>query len=201
MFALETIVEDSLYAVKYDNETDTFENNTFEEDANTKDEFRRLFKNWSDPEYLDAFFTTHQHDLQKEFYNYISIEDAIFDTIDEAEQLEIELLKLAELGKCEQTKTLQTIFKPLDNREKSVINIPSLQACKAKGDWSKSWLRIYAIRINSNMFIVTGGAIKLTEKMDRPHLENELEKLDKVKAFLTEQDIIDENDLIEYIEL
>ncbi len=201
MFVVE-INKNSLYAIKYDDEHDEFENNEFEEDNSPKDEFRRLFNNWSDIEYLDAFFEKHQSDLQKEFYNYISIEDAIQQTIDEADNLEQKLISISENGKTDNSENLDNLFKPLNNREQSVYPIPDYQENKVYGDEHKSWIRIYAIRIEKNVFIVTGGAIKLVKKMsEREHLKNELIKLDKVKEFLISEGIIDNDGIVEYLEL
>lgn len=48
-----------------------------------------------------------------------------------------------------------------------------------------SWLRIYAIRVEPNVYIITGGAIKLTAKMqDREHTQRELDKLNACRDFL-----------------
>lgn len=203
MFAIETIVEDSLYAIRYEGtEDDEFENNEFQDDQSKKDEFRRLFSNWTDPEYLDAFFTKNQTDLHKDFFDFISIEDAILLTIEEAGLLEQELIDIAENGKNGNHDTLQTLFKPLNNREESIYPIPDYQKSKAYGNERKSWLRIYAIRIDKNVFVVTGGAIKLTANMnDRDHLTAELNKLDLVKRFLIEEDIIDNESIVDYLEL
>ena len=202
MFALETIVENSLYAIRYDGiEEDEFENNEFDEDESKKDEFSRLFKNWSDPEYLDAFFDKHKLDLQKDFYSFISIEDAINRTIDESEALEQQLIEIAESGKTERLDTLQTLFKPLNKKDEELYPIPDYQKSKVYGEHRKSWLRIYAIRLNSNEFVVTGGGIKLTETMnDREHLKKELEKLHLVKQFLISKGI-DEENISEFLEL
>jgi len=202
MFALETIVENSLYAIRYDSiEEDEFENNEFDEDKSKKDEFRRLFKNWSDPEYLDAFFDKHKLDLQKDFYSFISIDDAINRTIDEADTLEQQLIEIAETGKTERLDTLQTLFKPLNKKDEELYPIPDYQKSKVYGELRKSWLRIYAIRLNSNEFVVTGGAIKLTKTMnDREHLKKELEKLHLVKQFLISKGI-DEENISEFLEL
>lgn len=187
-FAITTIIENSLYAVEY--------NNT------GNDEFHNLFENWSDVEYLEAFFEKHKSDLQRDFYNNIPIEDAIIQTINEAEKLEQQLIEIAEKGKTYAVHSLQTLFKPLYNYEKAIYPIPEHQKSKAYGSDFKSWLRIYAIRIEENTFIVTGGAIKLTETMnDREHLQNELEKLDLVKQFLIDEDIIDNDSIVDFTEI
>lgn len=39
-------------------------------DNETLSEFDKIFRNWTDIEYLDAFFTTHKIDLKKSTYNH-----------------------------------------------------------------------------------------------------------------------------------
>lgn len=186
IFALETILEDSLYAIKYNTE----ENN----------EFNRLFNDWSDIEFLEAFFEEHKNDLQRKFYNNISIEKAIENTIDEANKLEQKLMKIAKSGKTNNYHTLQTIFKPLNNNNE--YPFPEYQKSKVYGDKWKSWLRIYAIRLEPNVFVITGGAIKLTRTMnEREHLLNELQKLEQTKQYLIEQGVIDNSDIINFLEI
>ena len=64
-----------------------------------------------------------------------------------------------------------------------------LKRTRLIGDEPKSWIRIYAIRIDMNLFLVTGGAIKLTRTMnDREHLKQELDKLTKVRSYLLAND-------------
>jgi len=187
-FAVEIIIKDSLYAIKYD--------------KNVDDEFTKLFENWNDVQYLESFFEEHKKDLQKGFYNNISIEEAVFKTIEEAGDLEKELIEIAEEGKINNYENLQTLFKPLYNKDKSRYPIPEHQKSKVYGSYRKSWLRIYAIRIDENVFIITGGAIKLTRTMnDREHLLTELNKLNQVKQFLIEQEIIDVDTIIDFFEL
>lgn len=202
MFVLETIIKDSLYAIKYDDsEVDEFENSEFEEAYEKPNEFRRLFNNWSDPEYLEAFFQKHKTDLQREFYNFISIEDAINQTIEESLELEEKLIEVAENGKENDFNNLQNLFKPLNKKENGIIRIPLYQESKVYGACHKSWLRIYAIRIEKNVYIITGGAIKLTEDMNnREHLLLELNKLKRVRQFLIDIEIIDNDSIIEFIE-
>lgn len=63
---------------------------------------------------------------------------------------------------------------------------------KAKGLNKPSWLRIYAIRLDANLFVVSGGAIKLTETMnERAHLIQELRKLELTKAYLLDEEQAD----------
>ena len=185
MFALEIINNDSLYSVKYE--------------ENDENELRIIFNQWSDTEYLEQFFEDNKTDLQREFYNYISIEEAILRTLDEAEKLEDELIRIAKAGQTNRYENLQTFFKPLYDNE---YPLPKHQKSKAYGSLFKSWLRLYAIRVEPNVFIITGGAIKLTKTMnDRPHLIKELDKLEKVKRFFEEEELIDNESIIGYIEI
>jgi len=60
---------------------------------------------------------------------------------------------------------------------------------------------LYAIRIHKNLFIVTGGAIKLTGQMgEHDDTDKELEKLEKVRDFLKANDLKTADDLIYYYE-
>ena len=63
-----------------------------------------------------------------------------------------------------------------------------------------SWLRLYAIKLIQGNYIITGGAIKLTATMqEREHTRQELVKIDKVRRYLLEEGIIDDEGFIEYI--
>lgn len=173
------IVEDSLYSVQYDTEE--------------LNEFSKCFELWNDPIYLREFFEKNQEDLDNEFWNGITIEEAIIKTREDAKLFEEELIHIAKTGKTERLEILSTLFEPLS---KGVIE--DFEKDKAKGVHRPSWLRIYAIRIDFNLFVVCGGAIKLTPTMNnRDHLKLELEKLEFTRNYLKNED--DEN--LEFFEL
>lgn len=169
------IITESLYTVQYD--------------ENEAHEFNRLFDLWTDVEYLERFFEEHKADLQSGFWGNISIERAIIQTREEAFRLENELVSIAEHGKTNQYETLSSLFKPLYN---NTTTIEQFEKNKVKGDNRKSWLRVYAIRIDANLFVISGGAIKLTQTMnDREHLLEELDKLELTKRFLLDEEDVD----------
>jgi hypothetical protein len=45
-------------------------------------------------------------------------------------------------------------------------------------------LRLYALRLSPSFFIITGGAIKLSAKMDRPYLQHQLARINEVERWL-----------------
>ncbi len=187
MFAIETIVKDSFYSFKYERET--------------QNEVSRLFNLWSDIQYLETFFEKHKTDLNRDFYNYISVETAIEQTLIEADELEQRLIKIATQQSALDNEKLQNIFSPLNDQDASKYLIPDYQKTKAKGAEHKSWLRIYAIRIEPGIYIITGGEIKLTKNMEKPHLKHELDKIVRAKQFLIEEGIVDKDGVIEFLEL
>jgi hypothetical protein len=83
---------------------------------------------------------------------------------------------------------------------KNDFTIKHLQS-NAYGQTYHSWLRLYAIRISKNLYVVSGGAIKLTKAMKGiPHLEVELKKLLVTQEYLKEIGLFDEDDY-EFIEI
>lgn len=155
----------------------------------TDDEFTRLFRDWQDPEYLFRFFSENAADLQSGFFGTVSLQEAVRRTRDEARALERKLLELAGSS----FKNLDHLFIPLQPTEPD-----DLARSKARGFSKKSWLRIYAIRLEPNAYVVTGGAIKLTRAMqDREHTRHELGMLNRCRDFLREQGISDNLGLAE----
>lgn len=137
------------------------------------DEFTRFIEFLSDAIQLDEYFNENQNVLA--YYN-ISIEDAIDNTLD----LVFELYDYIEQNK----NNLNNIFEPL----KKIGGEHILHKMKFKSDW----LRLYAIKVESQYFIITGGAIKQSQKMpDHIGTEKQLGNLNKVRDYLIEQGITD----------
>ncbi|PZQ91008.1 MAG: hypothetical protein DI548_02535, partial [Flavobacterium johnsoniae] len=81
-------------------------------------------------------------------------------------------------------ENLSDYFMPLTNNV-----IGELEKDKAKGLAKNSWLRIYAIRVDKNLFVICGGGIKLTKTMnEREHLQKELEKLEITRLYLLNEE-------------
>lgn len=175
---------EGLYAVRFPGES--------------RDEFERLFDLWlHDVEFLYQFFLHQQQDLRTGYYKGITVEEAIRATRSEAKSLRHMFVRLAREGLRDKKIVLDALFQPLHNNE---YRLTSLQKSKARGIREKRWLRIYAIRFAANCFVITGGAIKLTLSMAKPHLQEELYKLEKTRQFLISNNLRDQTDF-EYLEI
>jgi hypothetical protein len=168
-------------------------------DDEEQDEFSKIFDQWTDIEYLDKFFTTHKNDLNRPFWEGITIEQAIIETRDEAIKYRRFLKKISQKPQKERISTFISFFQPLDKKQ---IKFSFLDKKKAYGKRNKTWLRIYALKVGDDMYIITGGAIKLTDNMgEREHTLKELKKLEACKQFLLDEGIVDEEGMIELLEL
>jgi len=167
-----------LWAVRYDGEGDN--------------ELYSVFDKWNDVLWLRNFFTANKNDLWLS-YGMSGINEAVVDTIEDSEMLETALLDLTP------NADLNALFRPLNN----YVQESYLEKEKAKIRKRKkhaSWLRIYAIKLNNGIFIITGGAIKLTATMqERAHTAIELTKIEQVRRFLIDNGIADETSFEDYI--
>lgn len=160
-----------LWAVKYDND-----------EANV---LSMLFRQWTDLDWLTDFFVRHKADLVQNFH-ITNVDKAIYDTLDDAQELECLILDLAF------DSDLDMIFRPLENYRavEMVLGREKAKGNKCKGH--SSWLRLYALRFDKDSYLITGGAIKLTRAMqDRTHTLNELAKMELVRNYLISQGVTD----------
>ena len=162
-------------------------------DGATGSEFEAFFDHVNDTEWLYDFFDQNRADLHSGFFGTVSVATAVKRTLDEAEEMENALYEFSEQGFHGNDLNLQHIFKPLNNFEYAIAIHQ-----KSKARIKKGWLRLYAIRLAENCYLVTGGAIKLTLDMKRGHLEYELKKLDQAKQFLRTNGIDYPEDLNNY---
>ena len=177
----ERIVDDGrLWAVRYDGK----EINCFEE----------LFGHWYDMQWLRDFFQNNISDLES-FFHISNVYDAVLGTIDEASRLECLMLDL------NPESNLDNLFRHLENSRFSQM---LLSREKAEGDGSRkhpSWLRIYAIKMEPGVYVVTGCAIKLTATMaERPHTLMELNRLEMVRNYFIDNNVFDKDGLNDFLE-
>lgn len=149
----------------------------------TQDELDKAFDFWRDIEQVRQFFMTYRSDLI-EFAPSTKVARAVRQCVAEAEAIFDHLVNAADHDGIE---VLDTLFRPLDNRELGKRGY-EFQAVKAKAEMRNSFLRLYAVRYH-DCFVITGGTIKVTQGMDtRPHLKQELRKLELTRKFLQQDE-------------
>lgn len=163
-------------------------------------EFELFFLRMRDHEWLFNFFRGNLLAL-KSIDASLSIDKAILKTTLEVEQIKESLYQTFNNGCYGEDVGLDKIFRPLNNHEYEILD---LQKTKTKADKKlirNPWCRLYAIRVERNLFIVTGGGIKLTRRMEESiYLKNELKKIDHAQIFLKSQNILSGSDLNDYYE-
>jgi hypothetical protein len=148
-------------------------------DGETLNELARLMDLWADVAYLRQF--------AKE-YGITDVRQFVHDIREDAEFIEDLLVEMAQ-----NKSPLEQFFKPLNNLETG-IKVLSLQ----KGRRYK--LRVYAIRIDADLFLITGGAIKIVFRMEEhTDTQKEKDKLEAVWRFLQRNGVFDDNSFYELI--
>ena len=168
-----------LWAVRYNGESDNA--------------LYTLFDKWGDVVWLRQFFRDNWDDLIA-YFKVTDINQAIEDTIEDSDQLQCLMLDL------NPGSDLELLFHPLENFRTSEMVLGKEKARLKRTIRHSSWLRLYAIKLSQGVYVITGGAIKLTLKMEeRNHTKAELAKQEKVRRFLLNEDIIDDDSFIDYV--
>ncbi len=156
------------------------------------DELTLLFRDWTNGEFLFDFFMENLDDL-KEFFHIERIEQAVDDTFEDAESLEELILEFP------YTENLDDLFTPLGLSDSRTRELSREKARNWERKRHASWLRVYAIRLDSNVYVVTGGAIKLTRTMqERAHTQLQLDKLNRCKSYLQSNGVFDQDSFVEF---
>jgi len=153
----------------------------FHYQGEAENEYDRLIEDWTDVSYLRNYAKQN---------NIKDVNQFVKDKLKDAEQIEDLLEEIAT-----NNQQLEYYFEPLFSTETGT-KILSLQ----KGKKGRNGLRLYAIKIDNNLFVITGGAIKMSQKMqDHPDSNKELGKIKKAKLLLQDEDVIDNDSFYELI--
>lgn len=145
-----------------------------------------MAKNLTDVDYLYRYFQQNEDKLS--YYRGTTINAAVAKTHSEANALLQELLEFAE-NEDDNENNLDHIFHPL--HKTSFYSHPRFYTdYKAKGI-EAPWVRIYAVKCDTNLYVISGYGIKLVRQMqDDELLTLELDKLRSATAFLKEIGIL-----------
>jgi len=151
---------------------------------------------WSDDKYLLEFIKHNEECLNDNYWagvdmfeiiNNIKIEMASFD----------EELYLADQNKqMNNSRSLDKIFLKLHQNIYS-LNTFNKTYRKARPNLSRSIIRLYGIELSDKTIIITGGTLKLKQKMIGENFDIELKNLKRVQTYLNKEGIIDRTGLID----
>ncbi|TAG09476.1 MAG: hypothetical protein EAZ35_08975 [Sphingobacteriia bacterium] len=144
-------------------------------------EFDRLMDLWTDADYLQAYAKKNK---VTDVYGFIN------DILQDAEQIQDFLDNIHQ-----NKQPYGFYFEPLQEseRKKAILVFH-------KGKIKKNQLRLYAIKLENNCFLITGGAIKMSQKMEEhPDTANELVKLNNARNYLNQNGVFDEDSFFELL--
>jgi len=145
-----------------------------------KNEYDRNLNLWSNTAYLYEF--AKENNIQ----DIVAFVDEIYDNLEEMEDLINDI--------AESDGKFKRIFIPLEHSETN--KTISLR----KGKINHNRLRLYAIKLIDELFIITGGAIKMSQRMlDHPGTAKEHSKLSAARQYLEINDIHNEDAFFELI--
>ena len=179
------IYSDWLYSISFD-----------EEDIN---EYHRVFREWHDLDYLVNFFIENKKFIDTEFWRKAGLnpenpEHSAERVIDEADNLERYIIKIASNCSNGQKPDFDEYFHFLGGKYKCIW---SLEPMKSYGTSSPSLLRLYAIKLDKNCYLIVYGGIKLGDTIQNsPVLKDKVfKKIDSVLSFLRTNGITDSEDI------
>lgn len=143
-------------------------------------EYERLMNLWTDVAFLKQFAEDNSVNNVSEFIRGI---------LHDAEQIQDFLENLSR-----RNQPFELYFQPLQNSEYN--RLLGFQ----KGKVRRNRLRYYAIKIGNNCFVITGGAIKMSQTMqEHPDTAKELIKLKAAKTYLNKNGVFDEDSFYELL--
>lgn len=177
------IIPNRIYSIRYDGEE--------------RAEYYRLFnKEWTDVDFLMDFFQSHPEFTENAFWGFLGNDPEIASArvIRDANLLETHLKELANNSDNGTTPDLEHYFEPLEGKYFYELDMTPM---KGYGTLEASFLRLYAIRVEHNCFLIVYGGIKLNDKIQNSPVlkENVFRKIDSVRQFLKDEGIIDGEDL------
>jgi hypothetical protein len=143
-------------------------------------EFDRLMDLWTDIAFLIDYLKEN---------NITNVKKIVKDILQDAEQIQDFLDNISQ-----NKEPYGFYFEPLQNSERNKL------LAFQKGKIKENILRYYAIKLDENCFVITGGAIKMSQKMqEHTDTTNELKKLEKARAYLKQNGVFDEDSFFELL--
>ena len=167
-------------------------------EENEDNEFDRLFEEWNDLEKILPFLEENAQYLKQDTWRGIpEPEDAARQVLEEARRLEGMFERMDETARLGKTPDYDGHFRCLNgSRYECLLEYIPM---KSYGPLRPSLLRMYAIKLAKNTYLITGGGIKLGHSIqESPGLKDHaLRQIDAVRAWLKREGVIDADDLNE----
>jgi len=153
----------------------------------SKDELERNFDLWTDEKYLYSFFEMNQSNLA--YFKVKTIKDAVLKTIQQTRIIQERLYEYV----LDKNKNLDELFLNLDDNQ-------YYETVLSKQKSKQFWLRLYAIKVESNHYVITGGVIKLVHQMEQSELtRKEKQTIEKCRNYLQDKGVYDADSFYELI--
>lgn len=180
-----SIFASELYSIRYDDEVEN--------------EFDRLFKLWNNVEFVSEFVHRNAFLLRDKFWNGYSENDVVELVRKESSNFQVGLLKLHTNTMHGEYPGFDNKFEPIcpdDRGGKYELVESEIHGSDRKRVPYRTVLRLYAVKVDVNVFVIGGGGIKLTKAyQDTPGLSEEVAKLKRLKQYLIDNGIFDQENL------
>ena len=151
---------------------------------------------WADDKYLLEFIKQNEECLNENYWTGVDMFEIINNIKIEMASF-VEELYLADQNKqMNNSRSLDKIFLKLHQNIYS-LNTFNETYRKARPNLSRSIIRLYGIELSDKTIIITGGTLKLKQKMIGENFDIELKNLKRVQTYLNKQGIIDRAGLID----
>ena len=151
---------------------------------------------WSDDKYLLEFIKQNEECLNENYWTGVDMFEIINNIKIEMASFDEELYLADQNKQMNNSRSLDKIFLKLHQNIYS-LNTFNETYRKARPNLSRSIIRLYGIELSDKTIIITGGTLKLKQKMIGENFDIELKNLKRVQTYLNKQGIIDRAGLID----
>ena len=151
---------------------------------------------WSDDKYLLEFIKQNEECLNENYWTGVDMFEIINNIKIEMASFDEELYLADQNKQMNNSRSLDKIFLKLHQNIYS-LNTFNETYRKARPNLSRSIIRLYGIELLDKTIIITGGTLKLKQKMIGENFDTEFKNLKRVQTYLNKQGIIDRTGLID----
>lgn len=159
-------------------------------------EYQNIFKRLSDKDAVLEFFKTNECYLKNDFWGKYGLtpENAAASVIEDVYELEQYIEDLCKHSRCGTYPDLDDYFRYLDGQYAYELEFIPM---KGYGSCSPTFVRIYALKIQPNVYVIVYGGLKLAKKIkDSPVLKDDVMwRIDTARRFLKGIGVSDGDDL------